>query len=322
LGGAVPVNHEELATLFAEHGLASFVQSTHTLVVLLSEGGKLLAWNPAFDAIKQELHDANHLRDFLSLSSRTIFDLILSNVTHDRIKTQGELDLGQGNRLNGYTCFIHPVSNGRVLFIAEPSHAATELESVSAELQRTKQNLERKETELHAVLSQAHEVAAIDALTSLPNRRQVMVELQEAVTFADQYGTLVSILMLDIDHFKSINDTQGHAAGDEVLRTLAGKLRHFISPPEYVGRYGGEEFIFILPHMTASFAAEYAARLCEHVRGLSIPIADGVLTVTVSIGIAQHKINQEDWQALLNRADAALVRAKEKGRDQWMLDES
>jgi diguanylate cyclase (GGDEF)-like protein len=318
----VPANPEELITLFAEHGLASFVQSTHTLVVLLSEGGKLLAWNPAFDAIKQELHDANHLRDFLSLSSRAIFDLLLSNVTHDRIKTQGELDLGQGNRLNGYTCFLHPVSNGRVLFIAEPSHAATELESVSAELQRTKQNLERKETELHAVLSQAYEVATIDALTSLPNRRQIMVELQEAVEFSDQYGTLLSMLLLDIDHFKRLNDMYGHTVGDDVLRQLAGKLRQLINPPKLIGRYGGEEFIVILPHMTAASASEYVGHLCKQVRTLSIPIDDRVLTVTVSIGIAQHKINQEDWQALLNRADAALVRAKEKGRDQWMLDES
>ena len=151
----MPVNIEELALLFSEHAVSAFISSTRTVVVLLSEGGKLIVWNPAFDLIKQELHEVNHMRDFLSLSSRTIFDLLLSTVTHDRIKAQGELDLGQGNRLSGYTCFLYPVSDGRVLFLAEPSHAVLDLETLSEELQKTKQNLERKETELQAVLSLA-----------------------------------------------------------------------------------------------------------------------------------------------------------------------
>ena len=129
----MPAKVEELTFLFSEHALPSFLDSTHTLVALLSEGGNLLAWNPAFDSIKQELHEVNHLRDFLSLSSRTIFDLLLSTVTHDRIKAQGELDLGQGNRLSGYTCFLYPVSNRRVLFVAEPSHAVLDLETLSEE---------------------------------------------------------------------------------------------------------------------------------------------------------------------------------------------
>jgi len=317
----VPANYEELTNLFAEHGLDAFINSTRTLVVLLSEGGQLIAWNPAFDSIKQELRDTSHLRDFLSLSSRTIFDLLLSSVTHDHIRTQGELDLGQGNRLSGYSCHLHPASNGRVLFIAEPSHAASDLEAISAELQRTKQNLERKEAELHAVLVQPHEASAVDALTSLPNRRQIMVELQDAVAFSDQYGTVLSVLMLDIDYFKNINDTHGHAVGDDILRELAAKLHQFISPPESVGRYGGEEFLIILPHMTAKAAVGYAERLCEQVRALPIPVADQILAISISVGIAQYTANQEDAQALLSRVDAALIKAKKNGRDQWVVDE-
>jgi diguanylate cyclase (GGDEF)-like protein len=321
LGGVVPDKNEQLIGLFTKYGLTTFTESTRTLIVLLSEGGKLLSWNHAFDAIKQELHDATHLRDFLSLSSRTLFDLLLSSVTHDRIKTQGELDLGQGNHHSGYSCHLHPIPDGQVLFVAEPSHADTDLESITVELQRTKQYLERKETELHAVLSQAHEVSTTDSLTSLPNRRQIMAELQDAVSFADRYGTLVSILLLDIDYFKKINDTHGHVVGDEVLRSLAGKLRQMVSAPESIGRYGGEEFVFILPHTTAKSASEYAARLCDQVRSLAIPVADQILSITVSIGIAQYKIQQEDWQAFLSRADNALGRAKDQGRDQWVVSE-
>jgi len=320
----VPASRKDynlLVSLFAEHGLESFINSTRTLVVLLSEGGKLLSWNPAFNSIKEALHDATLLRNFLSVSSRTVFDLLLSTVTHDRILTQGELDLGQGDRLRGYTCFLYPVSDARVLFVAEPTHAIADLEDVSVELQRTKQSLERKETELQAVLAQAHEVSHTDALTFLPNRRQIMVDLQNAVTFSDRYGTPLTISMLDIDLFKNINDTYGHTAGDEVLRSLAGGLRQHIRHPDTIGRYGGEEFLIVLPHSTVNAALEQAQRLCEQVRSLGITIGDRTLFVTISIGIAQYKIQKEDWQAFLSRADRALNQAKNNGRDRWVVDE-
>ena len=320
----MPASHEEnhrLIALFAEHGLDAYIKSTRSLLVLLSEGGKLLAWNPAFDSIRDALHDASLLRDYLSISSKTMFDLLLSNVTHDRLQTQGELDLGQENRLSGYTCFLYPVPDGRVLFVAEPTHAVSDLEVVSEELQRTKQKLERKETELQSVLAQAHEVSHTDALTFLPNRRQIMVDLQNAVTFSDRYGTPLTISMLDIDLFKNINETHGHAVGDEVLRSLAGKLRQQIRHPDSIGRYGGEEFLIVLPHSTVTSAVEQAQRLCEQARSLTVPVGDQTLSVTISLGIAQYKIQKEDWQTFLSRADRALYQAKNNGRDQWIIDE-
>jgi diguanylate cyclase (GGDEF)-like protein len=322
LGGVVPANPEQLASLFAEHGLASYIFSTRTLVVLLSEGGKLLSWNPAFDLIKQALYDVNNMRDFLSPSSRTIFDLLLSTVTHDRIQTQGELDLGQGNHLSGYTCFLYPVSTVRILFVAEPSHAAADLERLSEELQKTKQNLERKATELRAVLAQTRENANIDPLTSLTSRHQIMVELQDAVAFADQFGTPLSILMLNIDHFKKINDEHGHSVGDEVLRQLASRLRQTVHLPEILGRYGGEEFLIVLPHHTLRAALEFANQTCDLVHTLSISVNERNLSITLSIGVAQYKTKAEDWQAFLSRAETALVQAKETGRDRCVISES
>ena len=318
----MPVNIDEVALLFSQYALSSFLRSTGLLIVLLGDGGRLLAWNPAFDSIKQEIHDVNYLRDFLSLSSRTVFDLLLSTVTHDRIQTQGELDLGQGNRLSGYTCFLYPIPDGRVLFVAEPSHAIADLESLSEELQRTKQSLERKETELQFVLAQATDVSSIDALTSLPNRRQILAQLQEAAAFSDQYGTLLVLLLVDIDLFKRINDTHGHTVGDEVLRSLAGKLRQFVHPPEVIGRYGGEEFLIVLPHYTLNAALEHANHLCAQIRDVSVDVEGLTLSITVSVGIAQHKVRKEDWQQLLYRADLALDQAKTDGRDRCVVSES
>jgi diguanylate cyclase (GGDEF)-like protein len=127
--------------------------------------------------------------------------------------------------------------------------------------------------------------------------------------------------MLDIDHFKKINDTYGHTIGDEVLRTLGSELREHIRYPDTIGRYGGEEFLIVLPHSTLKAASEQAERLCRYVRSLRIKAGEQEIAITVSIGVAQYKIQKEDWQALLNRADTALYRAKNSGRDQWAVAE-
>lgn len=310
-----------LLSLFAKHGLEPFLESTRSLVILISEGGKIIAWNRSFEHLKDSLHDTSLLRDFLSASSKTLFDLLLSTVTHDRIKAQGQLNLGQGDRLTEYNCTLLPMPDGKILFIAEPTQIKSEIEEAATELNRMKQLLARKETELQAVIAQADEVSHTDALTFLPNRRQIMIDLQNAVEFSERYGTPLTVSMLDIDFFKKINDSLGHAAGDEVLRCLAKKFRMTIRNPDTIGRFGGEEFLIVLPHSTIKAAVEQAARLCEQIRSSPIQIAEKEITVTVSIGIAQYKLHKEDWQSLLNRADAALYKAKDNGRDRWFVSE-
>jgi diguanylate cyclase (GGDEF)-like protein len=324
LGGEVRANRDKfelLVSSFANHGLESFLESTRSLVVLLSEGGNLIAWNRCFDPLQDTLQNISQLRDFLSPSSRTLFDLLLSTATHDRIKSQGQLNLGQGDRLSEYNCTLLPIPGGHLLFIAEPTHIKSETEEAQAELHKMKQLLARKETELQAVIAQADEVSHTDALTFLPNRRQVMIDLQNAVEFSERYGTPLTVSMIDIDHFKKINDTHGHATGDEVLRSLAGNLRNIIRHPDTIGRFGGEEFLIVLPHSTTKAAMEQAGRLCEQIRSSPIQIGEKEIIVTVSMGIAQYKIHKEDWQSLLNRADAALYQAKNNGRDQWVISE-
>jgi diguanylate cyclase (GGDEF)-like protein len=312
---------ELLLSLFAEHGLAPFLESTRSLVVLLGEGGTLIAWNRSFDWLRGAFQNASLLRDFLSLSSKTLFDLLLSTVTHDHIKSQGQLELGYKDHLNEYTCFLFPMPNGHILFVAEPTQIRSEIEEAETELHRLKQLLTRKETELQAVIAQADEVSHTDTLTFLPNRRQVMIDLQSAVEFSERYGTPLTISILDLDHFKKINDTYGHPAGDEVLRNIAGHLRDHTRNPDTIGRFGGEEFLIVLPHSTTKAASEQAGRLCELIHSSPVMIGEKSVTVTVSIGIAQYKLHKEDWQSLLNRADAALFKAKNNGRNQWAVSE-
>jgi len=189
------------------------------------------------------------------------------------------------------------------------------------ELKRAKRALEIKEIELKAVLAQAHEIKNTDVLTYLPNRRKIIVDLQEEVIRSTRYGTPLSISLVDIDHFKQINDTYGHLTGDEVLRNLAARLSGQIRSPDTLGRYGGEEFLVVLPNSEAKAAIEQASRLCQYIRTMQVESNDHVLSITISIGIAQYKIGEENWDQFLHRADLAMYKAKENGRDQWAVAE-
>lgn len=202
--------------------------------------------------------------------------------------------------------------------LAEIQQLNEELQQARRELEAARRQLKAKEIELEAVRVQADEVSHTDALTYLPNRRQVINTLQTEVHRAERYGTPLSISMIDIDHFKAINDTFGHTVGDQVLRQLATLLRESIREPDMVGRYGGEEFLVILPNTRLNDAAEQAARLCRLVRSAEFDV--GTKTqLTISIGVAEYRTGEEAWQKFLSRADMALYEAKNKGRDRWAV---
>jgi len=197
----------------------------------------------------------------------------------------------------------------------------TEFRRLEAELKKTKRSLEIKDIEIKAILAQAHEIANTDVLTFLPNRRKIIVDLQEEVIRSNRYGTPLSISLLDLDHFKDINDTYGHTTGDEALRSVASRLRDQIRNPDTIGRYGGEEFLIVLPSSELKAAGEQAERLCQTVRAMQIDANDHTFNVTVSIGVAQYRIGDENWESILHRADEALYKAKKMGRDRWVVAE-
>ena len=193
-----------------------------------------------------------------------------------------------------------------------------ELEETKKELEAAKKLLTIKGIELQAVIAQAEEVSHVDQLTCLPNRRQIIKTMQTEVLRAERYKTVLSISMIDIDHFKKVNDTHGHTVGDQALFQLANLLQEDIRHPDTVGRYGGEEFLVVLPNTRLDQAAGQAARLCKLVRETGIDIGK-MLWLTISIGVAEYRHGQENWQKFLSRADMALYAAKNAGRDQWAV---
>ena len=158
-------------------------------------------------------------------------------------------------------------------------------------------------------------LAQTDPLTGAFNRRHGRERLNAELARRERYGTVVSILLIDIDHFKSINDKHGHEAGDDALRAMVSRLGGLLRTIDLVIRWGGEEFLVILPETGAEGAAATAERLRQGIA------ADGAapIRLTVSIGVAEADCGDPD--NLLRRADAALYRAKAEGRDRIVVAE-
>jgi diguanylate cyclase (GGDEF)-like protein len=125
----------------------------------------------------------------------------------------------------------------------------------------------------------------------------------------------IAVLMIDIDHFKTINDTLGHQAGDEVLRVVSARLRAGLRPLDAIGRYGGEEFLAVLPQTNIEGAHQAAERICHAMSKTPIQFAEYKIPVTCSIGCAASADTSLDVNTLIHQADSALYRAKSSGRN-------
>ncbi|WP_085025139.1 PleD family two-component system response regulator [Ensifer aridi] len=170
---------------------------------------------------------------------------------------------------------------------------------------------------LRASVQQTIELAITDDLTGLHNRRYLDGHLKLLMDRAGARGRPLSICITDIDRFKRVNDTYGHDAGDEVLREFANRVRATVRGADLACRFGGEEFVIVMPDTTPEMAAIVAERLRLMVesRGFDIPRADTVLSVTASLGIASLRPEGDTAEALLKRADMALYQAKNGGRN-------
>lgn len=159
-------------------------------------------------------------------------------------------------------------------------------------------------------------MATRDELTALYNRRYMLEWFEREVRRAARKSSELGVLMMDVDRFKSFNDAHGHAAGDEVLHEFGRLLRAQFREEDIVCRYGGEEFVVVLPELDSRAVRARAEELLREVRALQVRFAGKLLApVTASVGVAMFPVDGETTKSLLARADAAMYRAKERGRD-------
>ncbi len=170
--------------------------------------------------------------------------------------------------------------------------------------------------------SKIEQISVTDELTALSNRRGIFQLGEREFERALRFGRPLAVLMLDIDHFKRVNDTYGHPMGDQVLRALADCVRQNTRGIDVAGRYGGEEFTLLLPETDLPVAIQIAERLRQSIADLSIPICRGKgdtppvhIRIKVSIGVAFMQPDIPNLSVLIDLADQALYRAKDSGRN-------
>ncbi|GAB6067486.1 hypothetical protein JCM13664_08040 [Methylothermus subterraneus] len=224
----------------------------------------------------------------------------------------------------------------KILEIIEQLKSGTELDLIQRDLQEQAQQLRHRQRLLALQLAQlqqqlasaqaqnarltqelqrARALSLTDELTGLPNRRAFLQRAEEEIGRVQRHPSPLTLAILDLDHFKQINDRYGHPIGDAVLRAYAGHLQAVFRRHDYVARFGGEEFILLLPGTDTSGAIQALAKICQRIAGQSIQTESSPVSLpTFSAGVTSYRA-QESLADFIQRADQALYRAKQAGRN-------
>lgn len=209
-----------------------------------------------------------------------------------------------------------PLPGGKTCWILSRGNVIRDAEGRPVRLTGVLQDV----TERRGLEADLVRLATQDELTRLPNRRHFLEQARREVERSRRYGSALSLLMVDADHFKQVNDTHGHAAGDAVLRSLAETGRKLLRDADHMGRLGGEEFALLLPETDLAQAVVVAERLRKAVGEMRVALPEGgEAQLTVSVGVAALGPDTENLDELMRRADAALYAAKDKGRNRVEL---
>jgi diguanylate cyclase (GGDEF)-like protein/PAS domain S-box-containing protein len=206
-------------------------------------------------------------------------------------------------------------------------HDLTEIKAVETELRQAREHLAEVNQELEARVAartlelerlnrELSVLAATDSLTGALNRRHFIDRAEQEAARSRRNHEPLSLLIFDIDHFKTVNDVHGHAVGDEVLKILVATAVGVLRASDLLGRFGGEEFVVLLPETAVDRARDAAERLRRAAAGVRVPIPTGWLRFTISVGVAGWEVGEQGFDQALKQADTALYRAKAAGRNQ------
>lgn len=247
-------------------------------------------------------------------SARTIRDILLILTTSirrtDKAASDSSLVLGDVKSAINTMELPTDLTEAHALLMKEIDRVISSNAALKGELARSQAEL----TEQQHQIEDLRTAVRIDGLTQLANRTYFDEKLNEMIIVRKRYGDPFSLLMIDIDNFKAINDSYGHPAGDRILKGVALKIKASLRGSDFLARFGGDEYALILIKTGAEAATEVAWKLCEEVRGSRFLLDDSALTMTLSIGVAEA-CGDDTEETLLERADAALYRTKMAGRN-------
>ncbi|GGJ42072.1 GGDEF domain-containing protein [Deinococcus roseus] len=250
----------------------------------------------------------------------TLFPLIFRlALTAQQHETHGFLALGgliYCGVLIRYHQQAHTISRKAIELYLQQGILLEEVHRFKEQLSESNEQLITVNGHLQAALGRSNKMAFNDALTGCFNRRAFLEHLK---AYASPYShSEVCLIMMDLDHFKRINDQKGHLFGDHVLKVLVARIQMQLRPEDILARYGGEEFICLLPNTTLLEAQQFAETIRKAVAGTPIRDTEHTQHITISMGVAKYR-TPEDPLETVNRADQALYQAKKAGRDRVVV---
>ncbi|MFN6240063.1 MAG: diguanylate cyclase [Microcystis sp.] len=209
---------------------------------------------------------------------------------------------------------INAFNSGAVDYVNKPFYSWELLAKVKIHLE-----LKKTQEELKNINYQLEKLVRTDSLTGVNNRREILALGEKELQRCRRYHRYFSLVFIDIDHFKHINDTFGHLLGDKTLITVAGAIKNCLRQVDSFGRFGGEEFVAILPETNLEDAETLARRICQVINKLNIEIDRQKVRVTASIGVATFSTQDNNLEEVIERADRAMFAAKNQGRNRVSL---
>ncbi len=277
---------------------------------------------------------ANEEETAFKLIQESSPDVILLDILMKMKSSDNILTAIKSNNLSAHTPIIilssaidvnskvYGFLSGASDYIVKPFRFAEVLARINNQIRilNMQNELEEKNKELIEKNILLQQMAVTDGLTGLYNKRYILSRLSSEISHAARYREPISFLMVDVDHFKQINDTYGHVAGDMLLREIADMLKKIVREVDIVARYGGEEFLIVLPNGDMLGAKILAERLRESIEKTIFNIEENKILITISIGVKSTNLklsvdSSAEVTKLINQADMALYKAKASGRN-------
>jgi diguanylate cyclase len=259
---------------------------------------------PSVDPREQRLYDTSQV-------IRNMLLVLAANIQRtDKAASDSSLVLGDVKSAINTMDLPADLTQAHALLMKEVDHVIASNSALKDELAKSQTVLSERQHQIEDLRT----AVRIDGLTQIANRAYFDEKLNEMISLRNRYGDQFSLMIIDIDNFKEVNDTYGHQAGDRILKGVSLKLKALLRGSDFIARFGGDEFVIILIKTDGAVATEVAWKLSEEVRASRFILDDTSLTLTLSIGVAEAH-GDDTSESLLKRADIALYRTKSGGRN-------